>query len=133
MALLRSAIAKALGSESNSEPLTYLNVAPAIFQALDLPQEAYVKNDKVAAYGGAKRRNEEALTALLEYRLYEDLRRSWRITQPNLEQCGLLQFEYLAIDEVSADQSAWQGNHGHAVLIAATPDQLTSQPRSGHQ
>jgi len=119
VALLRSAIAKALGAESNSAPLTYLNIASAIFHALDLPPEAYIKNEKVAAYGGAKRRNEEALTALLEYRLYEDLRRSWRITQPNLEQCGLLTIDYLDLHELCNDTDAWEK---HAILKHCPPD-----------
>ncbi|HJZ48673.1 MAG TPA: DEAD/DEAH box helicase [Roseiflexaceae bacterium] len=119
VALLRSAIAKALAEELNGEPLTYLNVATAVFHALNLPQEAYVKNDKVAAYGGAKRRNEEALTALLEYRLYEDLRRSWRITQPNLEQCGLLAIDYLDLHEVCHDAGAWEH---HEILKQCPPE-----------
>ncbi|NJM06308.1 DEAD/DEAH box helicase, partial [Candidatus Gracilibacteria bacterium] len=88
VALLRSAVAAAIARQQAHDPLTHLNVAQAVLQALSLPQETYARN--VGAYGGAKRRNEEALAAYLEYRVYEDLRRSWRITQPNLEQCGLL-------------------------------------------
>ncbi len=35
---------------------------------------------------------------LVEYRLYEDLRRGWRIVQPNLEQCGLLEIQYDSLE-----------------------------------
>jgi len=118
VALLRSAIAKALAEAANGEALTYLNAGNAVFRALDLPQEIYAKN--VASYGGAKRRNEEALTALLEYRLYEDLRRSWRITQPNLEQCGLLTLDYLDLNELCHDPVPWEK---HAVLAQCPPEQ----------
>jgi hypothetical protein len=118
VALLRSATAKALPPSPDDEPLTHLNVASAAFRAMDLPQEAYAKN--VASYGGARRRNEEALTALLEYRLYEDLRRSWRITQPNLEQCGLLTIDYLDLHELCVDPEPWQA---HPVLAACPPEQ----------
>ena len=45
---------------------------------------------------------------MLAYYLYRDLERGWRVTSPNLEQCGLLQVEYLAIDEVANDQKFWQ-------------------------
>ncbi len=39
---------------------------------------------------------------MLGYRLYRDLRRGWRITSPNLEQCGLLEIGYQSLDEVCA-------------------------------
>jgi ATP-dependent helicase YprA (DUF1998 family) len=118
VALLRSAIARALADTPDGEPLTYLNVGTMVARALDLPQEIYAKN--VASYGGAKRRNEEALTGLLEYRLYEDLRRSWRVTQPNLEQCGLLAIDYLDLHELCYDPAPWEG---HTILATCAPEQ----------
>ena len=33
----------------------------------------------------------------MEYYLYRDLQRGWRVTAPNLEDCGLLRFEYLGL------------------------------------
>ena len=35
---------------------------------------------------------------VLEYFLYRDLERGWRVTAPNLEDCGLLRFEYEGLD-----------------------------------
>ncbi len=35
-----------------------------------------------------------ALRRVLEYFVYRDLKRGWRVTSPNLEQCGLLDIEY---------------------------------------
>ena len=32
------------------------------------------------------------------YYLYRDLRRGWRITSPNLEQCGLLDIDYVSLE-----------------------------------
>jgi hypothetical protein len=75
VALLRAAIYQALVENATENPLDYTNVAQRVFQALNLPQEAYVKREEIATYAGARRRNEEALTRLLEYRIYEDLRR----------------------------------------------------------
>ena len=37
---------------------------------------------------------ERALREVLGYRIYRDLKRGWRITSPNLEQCGLLEIGY---------------------------------------
>jgi ATP-dependent helicase YprA (DUF1998 family) len=116
--LLRAAIAAALQKASPSNPLTHLTIAPAVFRELNLPQEVYART--VGEYGGARRRNEEVLTAYLEYRIFEDLRRSWRVTQPNLEQCGLLRIDYLDLHDLCADERPWQRR---PVLAATPPDQ----------
>lgn len=118
VALLRSAVARALADTPDDAPLTYLTIPMAVLRTLDLPQESYARN--AASYGGARRRNEEAFAALLEYRLYEDLRRSWRVTQPNLEQCGLLAIDYLDLHELCHDPVPWRS---HAVLAQCPPAQ----------
>ena len=58
-------------------------------QQMGLSQDEYA--EQPAEYGGGKKRNQRAFEQLIEYRLYEDLRKGWRIVQPNLEQCGLLE------------------------------------------
>jgi hypothetical protein len=45
---------------------------------------------------------------VLGYRLYRDLERGWRITAPNLEQAGLLEIDYEALDEVCAAPDVWE-------------------------
>ena len=35
-----------------------------------------------------------AFREVIGYRLYRDLKRGWRVTSPNLEQCGLLEIRY---------------------------------------
>jgi hypothetical protein len=62
------------------------------------------------------------ITLHFEYRLYEDLRRGWRIVQPNLEQCGLLIIEYDGLREACADNALWQ-KHRHPVLLQASPEE----------
>ena len=110
VSLLRAAIAAALASTPLERPLDHLTIAPAVAAALALPQEAYARTGSVTAYAGARRWNEEALVAYLEYRIFEDLRRSWRITQPNLEQCGLLRIDYLDLHELCHDTNPWLTN-----------------------
>ncbi|MDP9314430.1 MAG: DEAD/DEAH box helicase [Chloroflexota bacterium] len=117
VALLRSAIYQAIAQQPSDDPLDYRTVARKVFEALALPQEQYVTTPAIAP--GARRRNEEALTALLEYRVYEDLRRGWRVTQPNLEQCGLVRIDYLDLHEVCSMEQLWQG---HAVLAETAPE-----------
>ncbi len=65
--------------------------------------------------------------AYLDYRLYEDLRRGWRITQPNLEQYGLLRIDYLDLQELCAQDDAWQT---HAALAASSPAQHEATVRA---
>lgn len=115
VSLLRAALAAALAAAPPERPLDHLTVAPAVFTALALPQASYAQ--EVGVYGGAQRRNEQTLMAYLEYRIFEDLRRAWRVTQPNLEQCGLLRIDYLDLDEVCNDPAAWAKHE----LLAATP------------
>jgi hypothetical protein len=56
---------------------------------------------------------------VLGYRLYRDLKRGWRVTMPNLEQCGLLAISYESLDELVEAEDVWQGTH--PVLASASP------------
>jgi len=67
-----------------------------------------------------KAETERALREVLGYRIYRDLKRGWRITSPNLEQCGLLEIQYTSLDEVCAAEDLWQ--NAHPALVSATPE-----------
>ncbi len=49
-----------------------------------------------------KEQAERALRQVVEYRLYTDLQRGWRVTMPNLEQVGLLHVRYVDLPEIAA-------------------------------
>jgi hypothetical protein len=52
-----------------------------------------------------------ALRGVVDYYLYRDLQRGWRVTAPNLEDCGLLHFEYdglLGDDGLLAEAELWR-------------------------
>ena len=115
VALLRAATYRALPEDGS--PLDHTTIAQAVFKALDLPQGTFAQ--EAAEYGPARRRNQKALQALLEYRVYEDLRRGWRVVQPNLEQSGLLRVAYPDLDDLCRDASAWRD---HPILAAASPE-----------
>lgn len=118
VATLRSAIARTIAAQPADDPLDHAKIARAVCKTLAMPQRVYAKDP--AETSGAMRRNEEALALLLEYRIYEDLRRSWRVTQPNLEQCGLLRFDYLDLHEICAMPRYWDG---HEVLKDSSPNE----------
>ena len=48
---------------------------------------------------------EGTLRQVLSYRVWFDQRRGWRYTNPNLEQLGLVEVDYLGLDELVADES----------------------------
>jgi Lhr-like helicase len=50
---------------------------------------------------------ERTLARVLAHRAWADQRRGWRFTNPNLEELGLIRADYLALDELSADDSAF--------------------------
>lgn len=99
---LRAAIAKAV---VNKNQLEFSNIANSVFEQLNLKQEQYAKYP--ATFPGPKKDNEEALKDLIMYRLIHDLRRSWRVVLPNLEQCGLLNIEYKHLAESVVENSLW--------------------------
>ena len=104
ISLLRGALYEAVRRKGD-DGLRYDELPAAVFAALALPSMQYATDPDVK--GGAKRRTEEALRDVLEYRVYRDQARGWRITSPNLEQTGLLTVDYDDLDECIADDEAW--------------------------
>jgi hypothetical protein len=63
-------------------------------------------------------------TELTEYRLYEDLRRGWRVVQPNLEHVGLLRVGYRGMEVLCSDNARWGFHPAVAVLPPADREAL---------
>ncbi len=103
---LRAGIHKAL-LEAPDQALGYANLGEAVFKALGLPFADYGNRDSAPELPNVRRKYEGALQSYLLYRALADLRRSWRIVLPNLEQCGLLLVEYEDMDEVVAQDAFW--------------------------
>lgn len=112
---LRAAIAKAL--EENTM-LDFSNIAEKVFVSLNIGQEQFAKEP--AKFPGPKKENEDVFKSFIMYRILHDLRRSWRVVMPNLEQCALLKIGYKYLDESALDNTLWQDNE---LLFAMSPDQ----------
>jgi len=67
---------------------------------------------------------ETALRQVLSYRVWFDQRRGWRYTNPNLEQLGLVEVEYLGLDELVADEEVF--DQAPDVLRLASPRARTA-------
>lgn len=112
---LRAAIAKALEIHST---LDFTSISDKVFDCLNIGQDQFAKQP--ATFPGPKKENEDAFKDFIMYRLLHDLRRSWRVVLPNLEQCGLLTIEYKHLAESIQDDSLWQPND---LLFAMTADE----------
>lgn len=109
-AFLRSAIYHALVQyeKKNKEPLEQHNVVRAVFESTKLKQSEYANAPSERRH--AMKQNEQAFTLWLRYQLLADLRRGWRHRLPNLEQCGLLQIRYKALEDYCASASEWSAS-----------------------
>src|SRR5205823_6930293 len=104
---LRSALYKAASNAPDG--LQYDNLTEKVFDALALPITEYANDAEVRFQ--ARKDTDRALRDVLAYRLYRDLRRGWRVTSPNLEQCGLLEIRYQSLDDVCAAEDVWADKH----------------------
>ncbi len=64
---------------------------------------------------------ERTLARVIAHRVWVDQRRGWRFTNPSLEELGLVRAHYVGLDELAADEKAFE--NGPAELRGATPEQ----------
>lgn len=113
--LLRSALCAALDREPE---LGFDRVADAVVAACGLGLRDVARNAGLDPGSRAARDVWRAFTDVTEYRLYEDLRRGWRVVQPNLEEVGLLRIGYRGLEALAQDDARW-AFHPAAACAAA--------------
>ncbi|MEL1243998.1 DEAD/DEAH box helicase [Flavobacterium sp. DGU11] len=95
---LRSALYIAVKESEKS--LEIHEIAESLYRSLGLKEKDY------ALYPSQDEdfpddRNIDALKGYLKYRIFQDLKRGWRYTLPNLEQVALLEINYKNLDRLS--------------------------------
>ena len=108
VALLRSALYKAT-QEKGANGLSHGELSRSVFAAMQLRFDEYAADPEVR--GPAKNATNDALRRVIDYYLYRDLQRGWRVTAPNLEDCGLLVFDYEGLkgeDGLLAEKPLWE-------------------------
>lgn len=99
---LRSGLHYALINNPNG--LDVHTIADRVFDELRLKEVDYaVEPSNNPRYPDEK--NEGALKSYLLYRIFQDLKKGWRYTLPNLEQTALLHIEYKNLKRLSADDN----------------------------
>jgi len=115
VSLLRSALYAALQRE---QELTFDRVAREVISACGLSIRDIARNAELDPQSPAAQDVWRVFADLTEYRLYEDLRRGWRVVQPNLEHVGLLRVGYRGLDALCADDARWAFHPNIAALSA---------------
>ncbi|MFA7693347.1 MAG: DEAD/DEAH box helicase [Candidatus Hydrogenedentales bacterium] len=127
VALLRSALFKAM-NDFGPRGLSHGKLSGAVFKALNLELKDYANDSEVR--GPALEETHTALKRVIEYYLYHDLKRGWRVTAPNLEDCGMLKFEYKGLsgeNSLLRDSEIWeeglsiQGEKEEKVFVEVPP------------
>lgn len=116
--MLRAAIYKAT-SQSGDAGLEYEKLTHFVCDALNLEKYEYASSPE--ARFQAEKDAKQSLRDVLGYRIFHDLRRGWRITAPNLEQCGLLSIEYKSLNELSNAEDIW--SECHPALSSASAEE----------
>ncbi|MGB6057074.1 MAG: DEAD/DEAH box helicase, partial [Microthrixaceae bacterium] len=106
--MVRAALVRAL-EHAGLGGLRHDQLPLAVFDALNLPVEVYALNPDVRF--AARDEVDRTLRDVLSYLVYQDLERGWRVTQPNLEQTGLLNVGYVSLDQLCAAEDVWQDMH----------------------
>src|SRR5712692_9458756 len=115
--VLRSALYRAV-QQAGQQGLHHEELTQKVFDALKLSLHLYASDPNVKYQALVE--TQRAFRNVLGYRLYRDLKRGWRITSPNLEQCGLLNIKYLSLEDVCCDEDVWR--KCHVALSSATPE-----------
>ena len=130
VALLRSALHRA-SARGPSPGLRHGDLSRCVLEAMELQFEDYAVDPDVR--GPARQSTDDALRRVLEYFLYRDLERGWRVTAPNLEDCGLLRFDYEGLcgeDGLLGETELWKSGfaeHTVPAELRAAPADLREE------
>ena len=91
VALLRSALYQAAIAKGDGG-LTHAELSRSVAATLQLDFAEYAADPEIR--GPARNATHDALRRVIDYYLYRDLQQGWRFRAPNLEDCGLMRFDY---------------------------------------
>lgn len=103
-AVLRAALYAALREHGE---LRFDRLAQEVARFSGLRVGDVAQNPHLAEDSPRAREVWQTFVDLTEYRLYQDLRRGWRVVQPNLEEVGLIHVDYEGLEALAADEARW--------------------------
>jgi very-short-patch-repair endonuclease len=126
VALLRSALFKA-AERRGPGGLGHADLSAAVFDALALKFEEFAADPEVR--GPARTATTDALRRVIQYHIYRDLQRGWRVTAPNLEDCGLIRYEYEGLtggDGLLGETELW--TRGFSIRVERNTEEFIETP-----
>jgi superfamily II DNA/RNA helicase len=114
---LRGAVYQAALDSDTEFGLETVDLASAIARNIALEPSDYAQAPDALDLRNAQR----ALRGVLEYRALMDLRKGWRVTLPNLEQCGLIVVDYPFARTLAERADQWAT--AHPLLQLMDPEQ----------
>ena len=126
VALLRSALHKAT-QEKAPHGLSHGELSHSVFDAMQLRFDEFAADPEVR--GPARSATQDALRRVINYFLYRDLQRGWRVTAPNLEDCGLLAFDYQGLrgeEGLLNERELWEA--GFSVRVDRNTEDFVETP-----
>jgi len=103
---LRASVYKAVSRQN--EPLNVHNIHERVFEALQLSESVYAKIPSEDP-DFPDENNTRAIKYYLLLRIFQDLKRGWRYTLPNLEQTALLRIEYRNLKKLADSDDKFSG------------------------
>lgn len=121
---LRAGLYKAI--QNNLHGMNVHEIAERVFDELKLKEESY------AAYPSQDpdfpdEENTKAIKEYILYRIFQDLKRGWRYTIPNLEQTALLKIEYKELDKLAQFDDKFKDIYFLSDLNAVTRKEILFQ------
>jgi len=93
----------------NNEGLEINNIAERVLEELKLKETDYANPNFMSKDPDfPELETEKAIKAYIMIRIFQDLKRGWRYTLPNLEQTALLRVEYYRLDKLAALDDRFQ-------------------------
>lgn len=128
--MLRGALHKALVDRGEAG-LVATDVAEQVLDQLGITVTDYAGVPEVLADLPQGEDARQTMLRLLRHRLFVDLAGGYRLSQPNLENVGLLRIDYDGLDEVCALDQLWaEGAPADSRFVVATPDQRRTAART---
>lgn len=121
---LRSGLHFALNE--NSGGLNVHNIADRVFEKLNLSENAFAK-DPSNDPDFPDPENERAIKTYILYRIFQDLKRGWRYTLPNLEQTALIKIEYTNLKKLCGMDQKFEQLYFFNQIAAQEREEILTQ------
>ncbi|WP_018627074.1 DEAD/DEAH box helicase [Niabella aurantiaca] len=107
-------------TQKNINGLDINNIAERVLDELKLKEADYANPNFIGKDPDfPEQENEKAICTYILIRIFQDLKKGWRYTLPNLEQTALLKIDYNRLDKLSTMDGKFQGIQ---LLDQATPE-----------